>query len=47
MLLTKQGEILLLAKRREERDILLHELNIVCKQSNEEVELFSARGEVI
>lgn len=35
------------AKRREERDILMHELNIVCTKSNEEVEMFSARGEVM
>lgn len=36
-----------LAKTREEREILLHELNIVCKHANEEVDVFSARGEVM
>ena len=37
----------LVAKRRIERDILLHELNTVCRESNHQVELLSARGDAI
>ena len=32
---------------REDRDILLHEMNNICKQSNMEVEIMSARQDVM
>ena len=34
-------------RAREDRDIMLHEMNNICKQSNVEVEIMSARQDVM
>ena len=34
---TRRNQIMFFAESREERDILVHELNAICQQNNDEV----------
>ena len=44
---TARKSMFFLAKTREERAIIMHELNTICSESNEEVDMASVRGDII